>query len=345
VKYVVFADLHLSGKDSEYVDLDGKKYPRKEYFTMTNMWNALEDFKSRYPKEQKNLIIAGDVFHHKNYAHASSKDLLSQFLSFFNDWNIYILAGNHDVSDKTEKPITLFSDLKYNHNKNLVILEPGECEILENKILLLPWSKNFLDVLKDKIENNKIEVLISHFGINEAVLNSGLSHIDRVAFKDLSEYFKTIILGHYHKPQILRNDRSKLIYVGSVVQENWGESGDEKRYIIYDSETDDYESIPTLYPKYILCETDDIEIINNKLKEKSDEDSLKVKTKDEKIYNFCQKNKINCCLINPNEESNNDEIKTIDLSKNIYVEYLKYKKIDESLHDVYLEKLTELIGS
>ena len=67
MKYVIFADPHLSGKDREYVDLDGKKYPRKEFYVINNMYNALEQFKVENPEEEKNLIIAGDIFHHKNY--------------------------------------------------------------------------------------------------------------------------------------------------------------------------------------------------------------------------------------------------------------------------------------
>ena len=347
MKYVIFADPHLSGKDREYVDLDGKKYPRKEFYVINNMYNALEQFKVENPEEEKNLIIAGDIFHHKNYAHASSEDLFSQFLFNFEDWNKFIIAGNHDVSDKTDNPITLLSHLKHKNYKNLTILEPGETLILENKILLLPWSKNFLEVLQEKLESYKnLEVLVGHFGINEAVLSSGLSHVDRITFKDLSLYFKMIILGHYHKPQLLENEHSKLIYVGSVIQENWGESNEEKRYIVFDSETYEFQSIPTIYPRYITEFTNEIDFVKNTMKEKLDEDQIRIQTHSEEIYDFCKDNGIECVvkLEKSVGKEDDEQIKTIDMTTNVYLEYLKYKNIEESEYDIYLEKLDEIIG-
>jgi len=346
MKYVIFADPHLAGKDKEFIDLDGKKYPRKEFYVINNMYNALERFKVEYPDEEKNLIIAGDIFHHKNYAHASSEDLFSQFISHFEDWNKYIITGNHDVSDKTENPITLLSHMKHKKYQNLTILEPGETLILEDKILLLPWSKNFLDTLRDKIESNpEIEVLISHFGVNEAVLSSGLSHVDRITFKDLSVYFKMIILGHYHKPQLLENENSKLIYVGSVVQENWGESNEDKRYIIFDSDSCEYDSIPTIYPRYITRYTDNIDDVKTIVKEGLDEDQIRIQTMSEELYDYCNNNGVYCVL--QLEKSlgaeDDDQIKTIDLTSNIFLEYLKYKKIDDGEHEYYLKKLDEIM--
>jgi len=44
-------------------------------------------------------------------------------------------------------------------------------------------------------------ILISHFGLSEGMLNSGMSIISDIGLKDLRGKYELVLLGHYHKPQ------------------------------------------------------------------------------------------------------------------------------------------------
>jgi DNA repair exonuclease SbcCD nuclease subunit len=64
-----------------------------------------------------------------------------------------------------------------------------------------------------------------------------------------------VLLGHYHKPQEVKSGATTAMYVGSPVQLDWGEKGDEKRFLVVDSEKLELESIPTEgYKKHIELE-------------------------------------------------------------------------------------------
>jgi len=122
-----------------------------------------------------------------------------------------------------------------------------ECIVIEN-IAFVPWKY----VTKEKIQEYHTDYLISHFGVNEAVLNSGISIVSDVALKDLS-HFKTVLLGHYHKPQFLKN----LYYVGSPIHLDRGEKNEDKRFLVVDTDKHIIDSILTEgYKKYYELKID-----------------------------------------------------------------------------------------
>lgn len=65
--------------------------------------------------------------------------------------------------------------------------------------------------------------------------------------------FGAAILGHVHKPQELSTD-PLVAYTGSPECITQGEAGEEKRYLILDTETMTTESIPTPYRRHITLE-------------------------------------------------------------------------------------------
>ena len=91
MKYVIFADLHLTGKDDDFVSINKKNYPRREYYVIKNITETLEKLDKTFPSQDKNVIIPGDVYHYKSYSHASSQELFKNLLSSFPKWNFFIL--------------------------------------------------------------------------------------------------------------------------------------------------------------------------------------------------------------------------------------------------------------
>jgi len=110
----------------------------------------------------------------------------------------------------------------------------------EGNITFVPFHHQIFDILKSLKSN---DILASHFGLSEAMLQSGLSKIDKIKLSDLKK-FKLLLLGHYHKPQHLSNEYSNLYYCGGFTNHSWNDKNETKRFLIYDTETLKVESVP-----------------------------------------------------------------------------------------------------
>jgi DNA repair exonuclease SbcCD nuclease subunit len=87
-----------------------------------------------------------------------------------------------------------------------------------------------------------VDVLFSHIGLNEAVLQSGLSRVDKLSLKDLNR-FKLAILGHYHKPQDFTNEITHVYYAGSLIPRDWNDKNERKRFLVLDTDSKQVESV------------------------------------------------------------------------------------------------------
>ena len=119
------------------------------------------------------------------------------------------------------------------------------------EIICVPYSRN----VSNQVRLNRSKILISHFGLNEGILNSGMSIVSDLSVKDLIGKYELVLLGHYHKPQEIVQDNFSLYYVGSLIQLDWGEKDDEKRFLVVDSDTLSVSSIPiSTYKRHIEIE-------------------------------------------------------------------------------------------
>jgi len=248
MKFCALADLHLKLWSDIIYDECGVPKKLNEILGVFNSTCL-------YAKNNgiKNVVIAGDVNHLKSIVHYKSFVLFKRIIDEYKDLIFYIVSGNHDESAKEDNTSAI--ELITGDNVINIVSEP----LIKENVTFLPWGKNLHDKLK-KLKSNKC--LISHFGINEAEFNSGISMRTGISLRDLKK-FDLVILGHYHLPQTVGN----VWYVGSPIQLNKGEKMDEKRFLVVDTETLIVESIPTEgYRKYyefiIEKDSDDKEILN-----------------------------------------------------------------------------------
>jgi DNA repair exonuclease SbcCD nuclease subunit len=174
-------------------------------------------------------------------------------LDFFEDYGhhnqlqFYVLDGNHDLSGKGADAISSLRPLHSVDNVEWISKTPYG----DSNLMFIPYSYNVVNQVKAK----RSKILISHFGLREGMLNSGISIESDISLNDLIGRYELVLLGHYHKPQEIIRDDIKLYYVGSPIQLDWGEKGDEKRFLIVDTDTLDVQSIPTTgYKKHIELE-------------------------------------------------------------------------------------------
>ena len=227
---IAIGDPHLTGYESDKLDSDN--LPKRLGYIIKSL-NYIVEYGKK--KNIYNYDIVGDLVNDKSIIYSVAQDAFKEFLIRNKDCNFVLISGNHDLSATgiTQKSaISVFCEYDNVH------IIPYEPEVIGN-ITYIPYTHDFINTIKLMKPNT---ILISHLGLNEAMLQSGLSKVDKVTLKDIRG-FKLAILGHYHKPQNFGNESVMVWYPGSLVPVNWNDKNEIKRFLIYDTETLKVESV------------------------------------------------------------------------------------------------------
>lgn len=223
-EYLICSDLHIR--------LETLELSERVLDTMINISNDRE-----IP-----IIIAGDFFHTKAIIRSECLNLV---LDKFNNLNhpVLMIVGNHDFENANCDKHALES-LKY--LQNVFIIDQFQC-INNNKILLMSYCKD--SVFKKNIGESKSEYLICHHGIAGFKMNNAKANVDsEINSNDVCK-FKKIFAGHYHVAQ----KQGNVTYIGSPYQQNFGEAGQLKRFILFNVKTGKAEDIPLVnFPQYYI---------------------------------------------------------------------------------------------
>jgi DNA repair exonuclease SbcCD nuclease subunit len=251
MKFGYIADLHLSGYTQDPIQ---NNLPQRLHSLRTAIYHM-----ANYCLNKKidTIIIGGDSLHGKSIIYAIAQDVLVNFFTEFKTIHFIVIDGNHDLSGKGVDAVSALSSLRHIQNVTLVSKIPQSFD----DIVCIPYCINILEQVKD----HRGKILVSHFGLNEGLLNSGISIVSDVKLTDLIGRYSLVLLGHYHKPQQIIHNQLTLYYVGSPIQLDWGEKSEEKRFLIVDSNTLYVESIPTVgykkYMEFILTKENKQEVI------------------------------------------------------------------------------------
>ena len=235
MKIAMIADLHFSSYSNDKVISKSGLTER-----LDGLNNALYDVISYCLNNLIYVItILGDVFHNKNLIHATGQSVLLDIIRDSKNIDWIILDGNHDMSDLTGNGVPATKCLDNESNVTTI----HKTTMIEN-MLFVPWNpKNMIDDIK----HGKSEYLMAHLGLNEGVLNSGISLVSDIGLKDLKQY-KKAYFGHYHIPQEVGN----VVYIGSSTHLDWNDKNQEKRFVVFNSKTGEEKYIPTTgYKKYL----------------------------------------------------------------------------------------------
>lgn len=241
MKFLFTADIHLSRYAQDKVEKTSN-LPERLHSIKESLY-SMGDY--CYDNDIGLFIIGGDLMHSKSIIYSIAQELMLDFFEQYEDLEFWVIDGNHDLSGKGENAISSLRSLHSVDNVEWVtrVSGPGG-----EDILCVPYSYDIVN----QVKQNARKILISHFGLNEGVLNSGISIISDLSLNDLRGKYDLVLLGHYHKPQEIIRDDIKLYYVGSPIQLDWGEKNDEKRFLVVDTDTLDVQSVPTTgYRKHI----------------------------------------------------------------------------------------------
>lgn len=232
-KAFIFSDVHLRIEDLKLNSETG------EYF-LTSLEKIKEKIEELQPKYVFNL---GDTFHNKDKVSSTLLILYHNFLKEITKNSIVVqIVGNHDFSikktNKTYHPFKIFN------MENLVTVD--DIYRFDDDIVFMAYSRD-KETFEDRIQRlGNAKVLFGHLDINGFAL--GDDYIEKHSYlnpEDLDQ-FQSVFSGHYHEPQSkMVTKKLEIVYIGSVQTTTFGESDQDKRFILFDLEDHTYESIPT----------------------------------------------------------------------------------------------------
>lgn len=334
-RFVVTADWHFSSYTNDKIISESGR-PERFHNLITTLQNV-----ANYCKENNisYMIVPGDLLHNKSIIYTTALNALMDFFELNQKIHFIIIDGNHDLSGRGEESESALRSIGKVENITW-ITEP----ILSGDIFFVPWKSNMVDTIK----KSSAKILVSHFGLNEAQLSSGISLVSDVKLSDLINKYQYVFLGHYHKPQEIIRDEIQVWYCGSIIQLHRGERDENKRFLDVTRNGDllDIVSVETSgYSKYFEFE------INQENKDEVVEKMRQLKSEGHHV--FVKK-------IDPTVDTNDLDGEFVILDKTVkditdrgitaimstedkLKNFMRIKKIPEDVWNEYLKEATIII--
>lgn len=242
---IVYTDTHL--EKEEHIDLN------------IGVVNSITRKAAELDEEEIMFCHAGDVFTDRRKITLDENLLpFNDILDSFNKYNITlnVIPGNHDKSSQIRDESYL--DIYKHHPAMELHKTPTVTRRGKFLFCFLPY---YLE--KDGTYNKKLEsisrqlsrlkreddkvILITHVAINGVMNNDGSRVEGNVEFSHFSQ-FDLVLVGHYHDRQEFKKGGTRIVYIGSAYQRNFGENSDKGFAIIYDDLSVEY--VKTKFPHY-----------------------------------------------------------------------------------------------
>ena len=216
------------------------------------------------------IVIAGDIAHQKINISNEQLLLTSWFLNKLSGYGrVVIIPGNHDfLENNTQRLDSITPIVELLDNKNIVYLKDsgmyGDDNI--NWVVYSLYQHNQRPEFTK--EEGKFHVGLFHGPIQGLSTDLGFEFedaYDRLNFVDLD----LLLCGDIHKrQQFTLPNGGHAIMVGSLIQQNFGETVKHHGYGIYNMETDEYtfHYLPNEQP-FLHFSINDIKDIENETEE------------------------------------------------------------------------------
>ena len=233
------ADIHirLTKRHDEYSEIFSKLYSDIDVL----------------PKEFC-ILVAGDLFHSKSDLSPECIDLASSFLkNLANRRPTVIIPGNHDATLANKNRLDSISPIvsALNH-PNLFYLKDSGLYILGNILfnhmsVFDEPSKYILEKDIPKIYKNQTDCKIAlfHGPVNLAKTDIGFEVSNPVIQTNLFDGHDLALLGDIHRFQQLpsTNSNVKIVYPGSMIQQDHGEGIKKHGYVLWNLNTKNYNHV------------------------------------------------------------------------------------------------------
>lgn len=252
MKLLFCADIHLHNFTQFATRLPSGRNSRLQ--DQLNIFKQLKDVVES--RGVTHLFVLGDVFHSRTKIDV---DVFSGgFLAMQNlastGVQIYILVGNHDQFARVSgvhslEPFKMFATVV---DKPMVrLLQNGD----KAKVVMFPYTVDTETLVKQLDAIESADLVLMHQAVREGRVGPyGATGHGEISLKDMPlDRVRYVLAGDFHARQF--DSSGKFHYIGSPLQLNFGESGEEKAFSLIDTNTWEIETIPTKAPRFYTFAT------------------------------------------------------------------------------------------
>jgi len=253
VKILIFSDLHAHAfKPYATVRDDGMNS------RLADAISCIHQIKDYCLKNDVDLILfGGDLFHVRKHIAVPTFNAVYEAMCEFHVYKIpmVLIPGNHDQADKegTDHSIYAFSTFCNVANEPGWITVKGKSGA-QYQILAIPYTENIEQLRQLTYEPVNLpgtKFLLAHLGMQGAKVGADFVYRNPhdPVIEDLNpDQYDFGFLGHYHIHQYLTNN---ICYVGAPLQHNWGDKGQTRGFLVYDTEAKTAQQVPLDAPQFI----------------------------------------------------------------------------------------------
>lgn len=223
MKIALVTDTHFGARsDSLIFDQYFEKFYSEEFFPYL------------HEHDIKKVIHLGDVFDRRKFVNFQIlRQVKRYFFDKLNEFDAYIIAGNHDTALKNTNEINSIDLLlrEYPNIKNYSELEYVDFD--GTKILLMPWicAENHANALAE-LKSSKSDIVFGHFEISGFEMYRG-SKAEGGLNAELFDRFDVVASGHFHH----KSTNGNITYLGTPYEITWSDYDDPRGFHIFDTET------------------------------------------------------------------------------------------------------------
>lgn len=216
------------------------------------------------------IVITGDLVESRNQI---SPELVNEITWFLRECamvaeKVILIPGNHDIVEQNKERLDILTPVVSALGFNNIIYLKTSCIYNDENIAWVCYNIYDENKAPDNIpsDNKRIKIGLYHGVINGSKNDFGyeFNHGSDVDKFDLCDI---VLCGDIHKRQVLETKNNvKIIYAGSMIQQNFGESSTEHGYNLVTINENNIEhkfyNIPNPV-KYLTFKITDIEDIQN----------------------------------------------------------------------------------
>ena len=219
MKFAHIADTHIRNL----------KYHKEYREVFSQLYSKLREQQPDY------IIHCGDIAHTKTQISPEFVDLCSDFFKNMADIApTYIVLGNHDGNLRnSSRQDALTPIVKALDHPNLYLLKDSGEEILDDNFAINVLSVFDRDNWQNPSDTDRVNIALYHGSISGVKTDTGwlMEHgEDDITIFDNFDYG---FLGDIHKTNQSLDEKGKIRYPGSTVQQNHGETND-KGFLLWD---------------------------------------------------------------------------------------------------------------
>lgn len=228
MKVALISDLHFGVKQSD----------------STFQKSQLSFFEKQLVEELKlrsidTIFVLGDVFDTRQSVNVQTSNVvLHLFKDIFEDFNVHIIVGNHDLYYKNTTSVNSLKQLDL--LSNVTVYEtPKKIEFDGHSVTFLPWITDY----KNFTGTEQSEYCFAHLDVAGFMMDKINMCSEGISIKQLADNYKHVYTGHFHTRSKKKIGDCDITYIGSPYQLTRIDMGQDRGCTILDLDTNTTELI------------------------------------------------------------------------------------------------------